>query len=139
MISTPMANSCHSTSSPASDTAERNTPTISAPDQRADDRAAAAEQAGAADHHRGDAVEVGVLAGGRADRADAADQRPAGDRGDEPGEHIDAEQDPVGIDAGQPRSFGIVAGGVDMAAIGRAVEHVPKNDRQRDQQETCPR
>ena len=31
MISTPMANSCHSTSSPASDTAERNTPTISAP------------------------------------------------------------------------------------------------------------
>ena len=31
MISTPMANSCHSTSSPASETAERNTPTISAP------------------------------------------------------------------------------------------------------------
>src|SRR5271170_1886831 len=31
MIRTPMANSCHSTSSPASDTAERNTPTISAP------------------------------------------------------------------------------------------------------------
>src|SRR5271166_6940918 len=31
MISTPIANSCHSTSRPASDTAERNTPTISAP------------------------------------------------------------------------------------------------------------
>src|SRR5271165_390954 len=31
MISTPMANSCQSTSRPASDTAERNTPTISAP------------------------------------------------------------------------------------------------------------
>src|SRR5271170_7175273 len=28
MIRTPMANSCHSTSSPASDTAERNTPPI---------------------------------------------------------------------------------------------------------------
>ena len=31
MISTPIANCCHSTSRPASDTAERNTPTISAP------------------------------------------------------------------------------------------------------------
>ena len=31
MIRTPMANSCHSTSRPASETAERNTPTISAP------------------------------------------------------------------------------------------------------------
>src|SRR5271157_1567267 len=31
MMSTPIANSCQSTSSPASDTAERNTPTISAP------------------------------------------------------------------------------------------------------------
>ena len=31
MISTPMANSCQSTSRPASETAERNTPTISAP------------------------------------------------------------------------------------------------------------
>src|SRR5579863_2850336 len=31
MINTPMANSCHSTSSPARETLERNTPTISAP------------------------------------------------------------------------------------------------------------
>src|SRR5271165_24029 len=31
MIRTPMANSCHSTSRPASETADRNTPTISAP------------------------------------------------------------------------------------------------------------
>ncbi len=48
-------------------------------DQRADDRAAPAEQAGAADHHGGDGIEVRGIAGLRADRADAPDQRPAGD------------------------------------------------------------
>ena len=61
MISTPTANSCHSTSRPD----ERQTVAEDAddqgPDQRADDRAAAAEQAGAADHHGGDAIEVGGL------------------------------------------------------------------------------
>ena len=57
-----------STSRPASDTAERNTPTISAPISVPTTGAAAAEQTpSAANHHGGDAVEVGVLAGGRAD------------------------------------------------------------------------
>ena len=80
MISTPMANSCQSTSRPASDTRRAEHADDQRPDQRTDDRAAAAEKARAADHHGGDAVEVGVLAGRRADRADPADQRPSRDR-----------------------------------------------------------
>ena len=120
-----MANSCQSTSSPASDTAERKTPTISAPtsvptiEPRPPNRLVPPITT---------AVMLSRLAfspGRRADGADAADQRPAGDGGDEAREHIDAEQDAVGVDAGEPRGLRVVAGGVDVAAIGGAVQEVP--------------
>ncbi len=137
MISTPMANSCHSTSRPASETAERNTPTISAPTSVPMIEPRPPNRRRAADHHRGDAVEVHVLARRRADGADAADQRPAGDRGDQAREHVDAEKDAVGVDAGEPRRLRIVAGRVDVAAVSGAVEDVP-DDRGHDQQEEGP-
>ena len=82
MTSTPMASVWYSTSTPASERPLRKTPTMRAPSRRADDDAAAAEQAGAADDDGGDRVEVGVDAGVRAGRADAADQDPGGDRED---------------------------------------------------------
>ena len=61
MISMPMAKSCHSTSSAGERQADAEHADDQRADQRAEDRAAAAEQGGAADHHGGDAVEVGVL------------------------------------------------------------------------------
>ena len=138
MIRTPMANSCHSTSSPASETAERKTPTISAPTSVPMIEPLPPNSDCAADHHRGDAVEIGVLAGGRADGADAADQRPAGDRRDEAREHVHAEQNAIGIDAREPRGLPVVAGGVDVAAIGGAVEDVPDDGRDREHEERAP-
>ena len=125
MISTPTVNSCQSTSRPESARPLRNTPTIKRADQRADDRAAPAEEAGAADHHGGDGVEVGGLPGLRADAADAADQHPGGDGADQAGERVDRDQRAVGVDAGEARRVGIVAGRVDVAAEGGAVQHVP--------------
>ena len=72
MIRKPTAKSCHSTSTPASVSPLRSTPTISAPNKRADHAAAAAEQRGPADHHRGDRVQV------RACRRPAARRRRCG-------------------------------------------------------------
>ena len=135
MISTPTANSCQRTSRPGEREARAEHADDQRADQRADDRAAAAEQTGAADHHGGDAVEIGVLAARRADGADAADQHPAGDRGDQPGEDIDREQDAIGVDAGEVRRLRIIADRVDVAAEGGAVEHVPDDRCQHDEQE----
>ena len=135
MIRQPTANSCQSTSTPASVEAVAEDADDQRADQRADDRAAAAEQAGAADHHRGDAVEIGGLAGLRADRADPPDQGPAAERADHAGSDIDREQDAVGADAGEPRRVGIVADGIEMASEGGAVEHVPGQRHEREQEE----
>ena len=78
-----MANTRHWSSTPARLSPVRNTPTIKAPSMRADDRAAAAEQAGAADHHSGDAVQVGVDDGIGAGGAGPADLDPGGDAVDQ--------------------------------------------------------
>ena len=62
MISTPTENSCHSTSRPREREAVAEHADDQGADQGPDDRAAAAEQAGAADHHGGDAIEVRGIA-----------------------------------------------------------------------------
>ena len=36
----------------------------------------------------------------------------------EPGERVDAQQDAVRVDAGQPRGLGVVADGVDVSTPG---------------------
>jgi len=110
MISTPIANSCQSTSSPASDTAERKTADDQGADQRADDGAAPPNRlvppitTAVMLSRLAFSPAVGLIAPMR------PDQRPAGDRGDGAGQGVDAEQNAVGVDAGQPRRFGIVAG-----------------------------
>ena len=95
-----------------------------ADDQRADQgaqhAAAAAEQAGPADDHRGDRLQVRVLVGVRVGIGDAAQRGPGGERGDETGEDVDAHQHPAALDAGQPRRFRAAAHGVHVPAARRS-------------------
>ena len=109
MMRPPTANSCQSTSTPASARPLRKVPTISAPDQRADNRAASAEQRGPSDHHRGDGVEIGVLAGKRRDGPNAPDGDPARYGADEAGDCVGGDQHPLRVDTGQPGGFRVVA------------------------------
>ena len=102
---------------PASERPERNTPTINAPisvptiEPRPPNRLVPPITTAVM------RVEIGVLARGGADRADAADDRPAGHRRNEAGQDINAEQDVLGVDAGEARRLGIVARRVDVTAV----------------------
>ena len=114
MTSTPMASTRHWSSTPARLRPMLNTSTIKRTEDGADDAAAATEQAGAADHHGGDALQVGVDDGVGTGRAGPADQHPRGDAVDQPGDRVDAEQHPVDPDTDQPSRFDVVADGVDV-------------------------
>ena len=99
------------------------------PEDGADDAAATTEQAGAADHHGGDASPgwrrrsaLGLA------RAGAADQDPGGDAVDQSGHGVDAEQHPVDPDADQPGGLDVVADGVDVAAPRGLAEHERDHD-----------
>ena len=59
----------------------------------AEHRAAAAEEAGAADDHRGDGVELGADAGVREAGTGAAGEQQPGEPGEEAGERVDEHQD----------------------------------------------
>ena len=85
-------------------------------EQHAKDRAAATEERDATDHHGGNRLDVGELAGGRRDRADAADQYPAGEGADQAGADIDRNQRPFDLNAGEFRRVRVVANGIDVAA-----------------------
>ena len=73
---------------------------ISVPMQRAEDRAAAAGQRGAADDHRADHAELEAGAGGRLGDAQVAEQQRRGEAAEPAGQGEGDELDPVGIDAG---------------------------------------
>ena len=75
-------------------------------ERRADQDAAAAEEAGAADHDRGDRLEVAVGDGVRAGCVGPADLDPCGEAVDQPGSGVDADEHPVDADAGQPGGLG---------------------------------
>jgi hypothetical protein len=95
------------------------------PDQGPDDRAAAAEQAGAAEHDRGDRVEVvGEARVGVAD-VRAGDQQQRRDPVDRAGDHVDHDQLPPDGDAHEARRLRVVAERVDAAAPRRLREHEP--------------
>ena len=55
----------------------------------------------------------------------AGDEEQRRDPRHEPGERVDAEQDAVRVDAGQPRRLGVVADGVDVPAPGCLGEREP--------------
>ena len=85
-------------------------------DQRAEHDAAPAEQAGAAEHDRGDGIEVLGLPGVRVADAGARHRQQRRDAVEHAGQHVDAEQHAFGRDAGQPRRLGVVADRVDVPA-----------------------
>ena len=95
-------------------------------DQRAPDAAAAAEEAGAADHDCGDRLEVDVGRGVGAGRQRAAELHPGADRVDHAGHHVHAEQHAVDVDTGQAGGFLVVARGVHVLPPRGLDEDVPE-------------
>ena len=83
--------------------------------------------------------DIGRLPGLRANPADAPDEHPGGDRADKTGDRIDGDQRSVGVDAGKSRRIRIVAGRIDVASEGGAIEHVPDDHRQQHHQQRCRR
>ena len=71
-------------------------------EQRAEDRAAAAEERDAADHHGGDGVDIGELArrAGETEPMRPISTQPAM-RADEAGKRIDRDQHALDVDAGR--------------------------------------
>ena len=62
------------------------------------------------------------------DRAVAADRDPGGEAGDQARQRVDRDQHALDADAGKLGRVGIVAHGIDVAAEGGVVEHVPEHD-----------
>ena len=107
---------CSGLSSPISTMPDCSDCMTSAPEQRPGDGADAAGQRRAADHRRGDDVELVERAQriGRGIEARRRDRR--GDGAERAHQHEDLDRHPARIDAGQFRRFGIAAHGEDVAA-----------------------
>ena len=98
------------------------------------DAAGAAEDAGAAEHHRGDHVELEAGAHVGARGADPRDEDVAGEPRHQAGEGVDRELVAVDRDAGEARRELVVADRVERAAEGRVRQH-DRREQDRDQQE----
>ena len=99
-------------------------------DQRVDDGAAAAEEAGAADDHRGDRVELGQVARGRRAGVEPARGDDRGDAGQQAAQHVDRDQHRPHRDAGASGGLGIATGRVDPSTPHHAGQNT--GDEQRD-------
>src|SRR5438132_13311057 len=93
------------------------------------DLAAAAEQRGAADHRRGDRLELEALARDRLRCHQTRGEDEGGNADAEAADRIDREGDELDIDAGCPRRFAIAADRIDVASEARIGERDPRNDR----------
>ena len=91
-------------------------------DQGAADAALTAEQAGAADHHDGDRVELHRLARLGQPGGDPRDEDQGSERGAQAADRVDREQHPAGADPGQARGLEVVPDGVDPPAERRVVQ-----------------
>src|SRR5262249_53877745 len=90
-------------------------------DQGADHRAAAAEQAGAADHHGGDGVELQAGAGDGVDRQDAAGEEDRGDGAEAAGDDIDQHVVAADPQPGDARGLDVGADRIDRPpALGQS-------------------
>ena len=94
----------------------------------AEDRALAARQAGAADHRRGDDVELHADAEGRLGRAEARHVDDAGDAAERRAEHRGEEDHPLGADAGIGGRLLVAAGVEDLPERGRAAQQEVEDD-----------
>ena len=90
---------------------------VSAPRRRAEDRAAAAHQRGAAEHDGGDHLQLEADGGVRRARAEAGGDDEAGERRGDAGEDIDRGDDPSRRHADPARGLGVRADGHDLAAV----------------------
>ncbi len=98
--------------------------------QRADDRALAAHQRGAADGRRGDGVQFPQIAERRVRRAEAADQDEARDRGEHAGDHIGGDLRPFDGNARDVGGFLVSANRKEVLSQRRLVEHDPHHQRE---------
>ena len=109
--------------------------------------AAAAEDVGAADHHRGDRGQQVGVAHALVGLGRVAGEQHAGERGAEAGDDEGADDDPAGADAGEVGGALAVAGGVDRRGrrrCGRGWSATttetrdPDEDRDRDAERCVP-
>ncbi len=95
-------------------------------DERAEDGAndgsSAAEEAGTADHHSRNAVEVGVDYRVGACGSRSSNLHPGRDAVDQTGDGVDTQQHPVDPDADQPGRLDIISNGVDVSPPGCLAE-----------------
>ena len=89
-------------------------------DHRPECRPDAPEQTGSAKDGRGDHVEFLADAEGLIESPDKGDQGDAAERGADPRDHIDEEDDTVGVNASFARASRVVADRVDSSAERRA-------------------
>ena len=100
-------------------------------DDGAEHRASASEQARAADHRRGDRLQlVGIGHGGRRD-AEPRHQQNAAESGEAGTHHIGDQRDAEGIYALPARRLGVGAHGVEIASGASEAEEVMDGDRDR--------
>jgi hypothetical protein len=100
-------------------------------DDRADDRADAAEQARAADDDRRDRVEVVRRVPADRRRPEARERQVAGQAGQRAAERVHLDQVQVDVDAGAPRALEVGAARVRVAAEPRLREHDAADQRRR--------
>ena len=83
----------------------------------------AAEQAGAADDHRGDDGQLVAGAGDRFGRVEPRREHEGAEAGEEADDHVDAGDDRADVQAREPRRLRIAADGVDLPAVARVAQH----------------
>ena len=106
---------------------------MSAPIERAPDRADAADEAGAAEDDGGDGVELVGLSELQAVRGEEARGRhDAAEARRQPREGVDEEQDRPDLDAGEPRRIRVAADRVDVNAEHRPPENEPGDQHDRE-------
>ena len=102
-------------------------------DERLADRAAAAEQAGAADHDGGDRDELEAHSRDRLRRAEPRGEDEPREAAEEAADRIDAELHQLDVDARCPRRVLVAADRIDVAAEAGPVEDQRGDERHRKQ------
>ena len=111
-----------------------STPSTSTPTTVRSARAAAAEEAGAAEHRRDDGIEVHTDAGARDRAPSARGHDETGQRRGAAAEREGHQLDPPDRQAGQPSRRLVQADHVERAAEDRPAEHKLQHERQHDEE-----
>ncbi|CAI7638077.1 unnamed protein product, partial [Penicillium discolor] len=103
----------------------------------APDRAASAEEQGAAEHDRGDGEQrvATLLTDRRAADAETAGEQESGEAREHGAQHVRPDQREAGAHTAEPRDLGVAADGVEMGAGTGAVQQHPDQHGERDRDE----